>query len=192
MQEKEQHLLEEQFHVVKKKLDPLETYVPTMILAQDQLVRAGRKLAAPQPDYMAVRSMLRSGATSSLRGDIRAVATYAAEAGQGQTATAAVDQCLSSIEELDAMLLNARVEKNLSLQPLQDKLSAAIGALDRLLATVPSAAFDKGNRIAAAYRNDSTPSSSAPEQLSSPLPQEVEKRGLNKTKSEEDFLEKLL
>jgi hypothetical protein len=54
----------------------------------------GGILVREKPEFSDARSLLRSGPAGSLRTDIRAVAQYAAEAGEGKAATDAVEQCL--------------------------------------------------------------------------------------------------
>eukprot|EP00850_Spirogloea_muscicola_P009891 SM000056S18009 [mRNA] locus=s56:633813:641862:+ [translate_table: standard] len=142
-------------YVKRKKLDPLETYVPTVLLAQLQLGDIEKRIGGEAPDFSGSRTLLRSGPTASLRTDIRAVAQYAEEAGGGPAARAAVDQCLSAIEDLDSLLLRGERDgpgASTQLAPLQKCITAASAALDRLLATVPDSILDRGRAVAADYR----------------------------------------
>ncbi|KAH9537346.1 hypothetical protein CY35_16G047700 [Sphagnum magellanicum] len=143
-------------YIKRKKLDPLETYVPTVVLAQRQFEDVGGILVREKPEFSDARSLLRSGPAGSLRTDIRAVAQYAAEAGEGKAATDAVEQCLSALEDLDSLLIRAsRSESSASVDTMKDRVSAAVTALDRLLATVPSPVLEKGKAIATAYMDQS-------------------------------------
>ncbi|EEF46137.1 hypothetical protein RCOM_0707290 [Ricinus communis] len=81
-------------YVKKKKLDPLEAYVPAVILTQFQIKDLEKTLEVDQPQFANCRSLLRSGPAASLRVNIRAVAQYASDAGSGNTAFNDVDQCL--------------------------------------------------------------------------------------------------
>ncbi|KAF9619075.1 hypothetical protein IFM89_005089, partial [Coptis chinensis] len=102
-------------------------------------VCAEKTLEGDQPQYVAYRSILRSGPTTSLRVNIRAVAQYASEYGKGKAATDDVDQCLRNDQQASVELMKANI-------------FTALGALDSLLQTVPSSVLDKGKTIADAYR----------------------------------------
>uniref|UniRef100_A0A2P2KAT7 DUF7880 domain-containing protein n=1 Tax=Rhizophora mucronata TaxID=61149 RepID=A0A2P2KAT7_RHIMU len=135
------HAMAENFldkYVKRKKLDPLEAYVPAVILTQLQI----KDLA-------------------SLRVNIRAVAQYASDAGNGNTAFSNVDQCLRALEELDSLLLHAsRNDPEASIKTMKEKIGVALNALDSLLKTIPSDVLDKGKAVADAYR---TPTEEEPE-----------------------------
>ncbi|XP_057959857.1 uncharacterized protein LOC131152169 [Malania oleifera] len=140
-------------YVKRKKLDPLEFYVPAIILTQLQIEDLEKTLEVDQPQYAACRSLLRSGPAASLRVNIRAVAQYALEGGYGKTAFDYVDQCLRALEELDSLLLRAsRNNPEASIGLMKANIGTALDALDSLLRTVPSDVLDKGKAIADAYR----------------------------------------
>lgn len=140
-------------YVKRKKLDPLEAYVPAVILTQLQIEDLGKTLEVEKPQYTSCRNLLRSGPAASLRLNIRAVAQYASDGGNGQTAFQNVDKCLRALEELDSLLLNAsRNDPRASVESMKAQIGVAVGALDRLLETVPSDVLDKGKAIADAYR----------------------------------------
>ncbi|PWZ55044.1 hypothetical protein Zm00014a_010359 [Zea mays] len=140
-------------YVKRKKLEPLETYVPAVLLTIDQFVDLEKSLEFEKPRYDESRSLLRSGPASSLRVNIRAVAQYASSNGQGKAASDAVDECLRALEDLDSLLLHAsRNDPSASVETMRSKISVALAALDNLLQTVPSAVLDKGKAIADAYR----------------------------------------
>lgn len=143
-------------YIKRKKLEPLETYVPAVLLTQDQFRDLEKSLEFEKPRYDESRSLLRSGPASSLRVNIRAVAQYASTNGQGKAASDAVDECLRALEDLDALLLKAsRKDSSASVEVMRSKIIVALGALDNLLQTVPSAVMDKGKAIADAYRTPS-------------------------------------
>lgn len=140
-------------YIKRKKLDPLDTYIPPVLLSQLQFQDLEAKLLSDKPDYGDSRSFLRSGPASSLRLNIRAVAEYASEAGDGKDASDAVRQCIVSLEDLDSLLLRAsRNDSSATVQKMKDKIEAAVAALDRLLTTVPSPILEKCKAIAASYR----------------------------------------
>ncbi|CAN7095733.1 unnamed protein product, partial [Brassica rapa subsp. narinosa] len=58
-------------YVKRKRLDPLEAYVPPVILAQLQFQDLEKILSVDKPEFEACRSVLRSGPASSLRVNIR-------------------------------------------------------------------------------------------------------------------------
>lgn len=140
-------------YVKRKRLDPLDVYVPPVLLTQFQIKDLEKTLEGDQPQYASCRSVLRSGPAASLRVNIRAVAQYASDSGQGKAATDDVDQCLRALEDLDSLLLRAsRNDQQASVGLMKAKIVVALGALDSLLQTVPSPILDKGKAIADAYR----------------------------------------
>lgn len=152
-------------YIKRKKLDPLDTYIPPVLLSQSQFQDLEAKLLSDKPEYGDSRSYLRSGPASSLRTNIRAVAQYASEAGDGKSAFDAVDQCIGSLEDLDSLLLRAsRNDSSASVQKMRDKIESAVTALDRLLSTVPSQILEKCKAIVAAYK-ESTLMPPGPEQV---------------------------
>ncbi|PIN09225.1 hypothetical protein CDL12_18196 [Handroanthus impetiginosus] len=139
-------------YVKKKKLDPLEAYIPAVILTELQIKELGQNLEVDQPKYADCRSLLRSGPAASLRVNIRAVAQYASDAGNGKFAYDEVDQCLRALEELDSLLLRAsRNGSEASIESMKVKVVTALTALNSLLTTVPAEVLDKGKAMADAY-----------------------------------------
>lgn len=127
--------------------------MPAIILTQLQIKDLVKTLEVDQPQYAACRSLLRYGPAASLRVNIRAVAQYASDSGNGKTAFNDVDQCLRALEELDSLLLQAsRSNPGASVETMKAKIGVALDALDSLLQTVPSDILDKGKAIADAYR----------------------------------------
>ncbi|XP_058108591.1 uncharacterized protein LOC131251707 isoform X2 [Magnolia sinica] len=151
-------------YVKRKKLDPLEAYVPAVLLTQSQFKDLEKTLGDGQPQYALSRSLLRSGPAASLRVNIRAVAQYASDDGRGKAATDAVDRCLGALEGLDSLLLRAsRNDPTATVESMKAKINIALGALDSLLQTVPSTVLDKGKEIADAYRMPISPEEGNPE-----------------------------
>ncbi|XP_061374945.1 uncharacterized protein LOC133317134 [Gastrolobium bilobum] len=141
-------------YVKRKKLDPLEAYVPAVILTEFQIKDLEKTLEGDEPQFSFCRSLLRSGPAASLRVNIRAVAQYASDSGNGKTAFNNVDDCLRSLEELDSLLLHAsRKDPEASVKSMKAKISSALNALDSLLQTVPSDVLRKGKVIADSYRD---------------------------------------
>ncbi|KAE9609307.1 hypothetical protein Lal_00020051 [Lupinus albus] len=140
-------------YVKRKKLDPLEAYVPAVILTQFQIKDLEKTLEGDEPQFSLCRSLLRSGPAASLRVNIRAVAQYASDSGNGKTAFNNVDDCLRSLEELDNLLLRAsRNDPGASVKSMKAKIGSTINALDSLLQTVPPDVLSKGKVIADSYR----------------------------------------
>ncbi|XP_021738916.1 uncharacterized protein LOC110705375 isoform X2 [Chenopodium quinoa] len=156
---------------IRKKLEPLETYVPAVILTQLQIKDIEKSLDAlevDQPQYAFYRSFLRSGPAASFRSNIRAVAEYASDGGRGKTASDDVDRCLRAVDELDSLLLRAsRNEGDASAKLMKEKISTAVNALDSLLQTVPTDVLDKSKAIADSYRNPDN--NEVPEELDQDL-----------------------
>ncbi|CAN8284386.1 unnamed protein product [Cochlearia groenlandica] len=143
-------------YVKRKKLDPLEAYVPPVILAQLQIQDLDKYLSVEKPEFEACRSLLRSGPASSLRVNIRAVAQYASDDGYSKTASSDVDRCLRALEELDSLFLRAsRKDSNATVDSMKSQLGTALIALDSLLQTVPSQVLDKGKAMVEVYRTPS-------------------------------------
>ncbi|KAL9678348.1 hypothetical protein QQ045_016192 [Rhodiola kirilowii] len=140
-------------YMKRKKLDPLEVYVPAVILTELQIKDLEKTLDDGQVAFDACRSLLRSGPAASLRVNIRAVAQYASDSGNGKAASEDVDNCLRALEDLDNLFLRAsRKDPGASMQSMKAKIGLAVVALDSLLKTVPTDVFDKGKAIADAYR----------------------------------------
>lgn len=153
-------------YVKRKKLEPLEAYVPAVILAQLQIKQLGKSLEDDQPKYADCRSLLRSGPAASLRVNIRAVAQYASDDGNGTIAFGEVDQCLRSLEELDSLLLRAsRNQGDVSVQSMKGMATAVVNALDELLKTVPSNVLEQSRAIADAYMESSQEEEAQPPQM---------------------------
>ncbi|KAL1291051.1 hypothetical protein HN51_059594 [Arachis hypogaea] len=141
-------------YVKRKKLDPLEAYVPAVILTQFQIKDLEKTIEGDEPQFGLCRSLLRSGPAASLRVNIRAMAQYAFDSGNGKTAFNKVDECLRSLEELDSLLLHAsRKDPKASVKSMKDKINTALTAIDSLLQTVPSDVLSKGKVIADSYRD---------------------------------------
>ncbi|XP_027080025.1 uncharacterized protein LOC113779049 [Coffea eugenioides] len=141
-------------YLKRKKLDPLESYVPAVILTELQIKDLGKSLDFDQPRFDDCRILLRSGPAASLRINIRAVAQYATDDGDNKSAFDNVDECLRALEELDSLLLHAsRNDPGASIQSMKGKIDTAVDALDSLLKTVPSDVLEKGKAIADAYRD---------------------------------------
>ncbi|CAN1337848.1 hypothetical protein LINPERPRIM_LOCUS37786 [Linum perenne] len=139
-------------YVKRKKLDPLEVYVPAVILTEMQIKDLGKTLDVDEPQFGSYRSILRSGPAGSLRVNIRAVAQYASDAGKGEAAFNDVAQCLTALEELDNLLLQAsRNNPGATIKSMKAKIVNATNALDSLLNTVPPDVLDRGKTIADAY-----------------------------------------
>ncbi|XP_057524469.1 uncharacterized protein LOC130804149 [Amaranthus tricolor] len=162
-------------YVKRKKLEPLETYVPAVILTQlqikdieESLMNAIESQKVDQPQFAVYRSILRSGPAASFRSNIRAVAEYASDGGKGKTAFDDVDQCLRALDELDSLLLRAsRNNPDATPKLMKEKISTAVNALNSLLQTVPSDILETAKAIADAYR---TPESNeAPQELDQDL-----------------------
>ncbi|KAG9157058.1 hypothetical protein Leryth_009095 [Lithospermum erythrorhizon] len=141
-------------YMKRKKLDPLESYIPAVILAQLQIQELGELLEADKPVYAACRSLLRSGPAASLRVNIRAVAQYASD-GDGPV-NKILTYChltFRALEDLDSQLLHAsRNEPDISIESMKSEIGAAVNALDSLLDTVPTDILNKGKVIANAYQ----------------------------------------
>ncbi|KAL0323700.1 UNVERIFIED_CONTAM: hypothetical protein Scaly_2337100 [Sesamum calycinum] len=167
--------------LTRKKLDPLEAYIPAVILTELQIKELGQYLEVDQPKFADCRNLLRSGPASSLRVNIRAVAQYASDAGNGNFAFNEVDQSkirvllfsyflknCRALEELDSLLLRAsRNDSGTSIESMKAKVATALGALNSVLQTVPEEVLNKGKAMANEYINPGN--DLAPQDLDSDL-----------------------
>eukprot|EP00879_Flechtneria_rotunda_P023657 GHRR01025032.1.p1 GENE.GHRR01025032.1~~GHRR01025032.1.p1 ORF type:complete len:219 (+),score=98.76 GHRR01025032.1:374-1030(+) len=157
-------------YVKKKKLDPLDTYVPLVLEAKDRLAEL-QSVMAESPTT--ARQMLRSGPFSGLRDNIRALGQYAADpaanGGSGipeKDATQLVSNFFRALENYDLTLYNvvrtAKQQKKkgddeakadldaaaaLDQQAAAQQLQAAVQQLDKLIATVPRDVLDKSRQV---------------------------------------------
>jgi hypothetical protein len=90
-------------YVKKKQLDPLVSYVPVLLIAEEQLDFV--PLAAQENGVEATRSLLRKGAFVGLRDNIRCVGEYSAAVIGKDEASARVKKVFVSLEALDSALL---------------------------------------------------------------------------------------
>lgn len=122
-------------YIKRKKYEDIESYLPPLVAARGQLIRSGYLLAQ---DPGAARAMLREGAFSGLRDNIRAVGDYAQRQGQGDEGAALVTAFFKALEAYDYSLLQgSRTKEGLDVDGGKQKLDATLEAFDRLLAVVP-------------------------------------------------------
>ncbi|CAK0783810.1 hypothetical protein CVIRNUC_007010 [Coccomyxa viridis] len=133
-------------YVKKKALDPLETYVPAVIQARDQLVDAGKLM---DQDPIEARIRLRSNAFEGLRENIRALGEYATtnNATSESSAKALVNKTFGSIQEFDFQLFSATRAKQPVGKEAADRLQQAVTAMDDLLATVPADSISRAREV---------------------------------------------
>jgi hypothetical protein len=163
-------------YVKRKRLDPLASYVPALLLAREQLEASGAAFRAR--DAAAARSLLRSGAFGGVRESVRAVGEYATEAGQpgGELATAffreleVFDRSMRPAERRQKEQLEAAAAEDArggggggssggSSSSGQDdddpdgKIAeaekATLAALDALVATVPGETVERAKQVVA-------------------------------------------
>jgi hypothetical protein len=149
-------------YVKRKRLDPLASYVPALLLARAQLGDSGAAFAGGDP--ATARSLLRIGALDGGRESVRAVGQYATEAGQpGEVLSAAF---LRELEALDAKLRVAeRAGDGESSAGESGAEGPVVAALDALVATVPSATVERARQVVAgsgSSGNASSPSADDP------------------------------
>ncbi|CAI7888824.1 unnamed protein product [Closterium sp. NIES-53] len=157
-------------YIKKKKLDPLESFVPSVLLTREQLLLVQAVVddqASSPEDLNQARALLRAGPAGTLRGDLRALTRYAAEGAAaglaytpggdgyfpgspeaGAVASAAADRCLEALSGLDTLL---RLNQPDGRARMAKQATAAVSALDEVLATVPEAIMAKSEAIVAKY-----------------------------------------
>ncbi|CAL5222659.1 g5056 [Coccomyxa viridis] len=133
-------------YIKKKSLDPLETYVPAVIQAREQLVDAGKLMVQ---DPIEARIRLRSSAFEGLRDNIRALGEYATtnNAASERAAKDLVNRTFGTIQDFDFQLFSANRNKEPVGKEAETKLEQAISAMDDLLATVPADSMSKAREV---------------------------------------------
>lgn len=137
-------------YVKKKKLDKIDTYLPPLFLARDQLIRVGRVMLQSPAE---ARELLRSGAFSGLRENIRSVGEYVSrEKGDEALGKKLVASFFSELEAVDFALLSATRSQGsgLDVEATRTRLDGSIKALDALVGQVPEDIVEKAKGIAAA------------------------------------------
>lgn len=132
-------------YIKQKQLDPLETYVPVVLQARSQLVDAGQVMLS---DVTGARQLLRTGAFSGLRDNVRALGEYAVKNGRSSTARELVTGFFTALESYDFVLNSSiRTKVDLPVEEAEAKLQAAVVALDNLINSVPEDVIEKSREI---------------------------------------------
>jgi hypothetical protein len=156
-------------YVKRKRLDPLASYVPALLLAREQLVASAAFFA--EGDATSARALLRSGAFRGVRESVRAVGEYATEAGQPGS-----DLVAAFLRELEAFDARMRVAERAQEKKGDDESGgsaentennkgaeeAAVAALDALVATVPSETVERARQVVASAVEGAAPAAAAP------------------------------
>eukprot|EP01026_Neomeris_dumetosa_P060005 TRINITY_DN562_c2_g1_i2.p2 TRINITY_DN562_c2_g1~~TRINITY_DN562_c2_g1_i2.p2 ORF type:complete len:234 (-),score=22.81 TRINITY_DN562_c2_g1_i2:95-796(-) len=136
-------------YIKTKSLDPLSTYVPPVLVVQEQL--QGLKMELNDPgltvDPKDVRDMLRSGSFSGLRSDIRAILQYAYEDGRIEDESVLLNQFLRPFEKMDTKLLQyVRNGQDVD-KDIEDELNRVSTGLEEILATLPTNILEKAQLV---------------------------------------------
>jgi hypothetical protein len=136
-------------YVKKKKLDKIDSYLPPLFLAREQLIRVIRIVQEPAD----ARQQLRSGSFSGLRENVRSVGEYVSrEKKDEQLGKKLVGEFFAQLEAADFALLSAsRSEDDKRRAEIQDargRLDGTIKALDALIAELPKDVVDTARGIA--------------------------------------------
>eukprot|EP00898_Chlorokybus_atmophyticus_P004420 jgi/Chlat1/497/Chrsp103S01096 len=181
-------------YIKKRQKDPIETYVPTVLLARGQLLAVEEALQLETPAYTAARSLLKEGSAATLRTDLRALAEYAAEADISSSAPKTAESCLSSLERLDIQLLTAARSIAPALDDMKANLMDAVAKLDIILATVPTNVLSDAKAAVAQFEAERAKRLASLTRAQEPTAAEkqdasklFERRKFNDKGSEEDF-----
>ena len=136
-------------YVKKKKLDRIDSYLPPLFLAKEQLIRVNRIVESPGD----ARQQLRSGSCSGLRENIRSVGEYVSrEKGDEKLGKRLVGEFFGELEKADyALLSGSRSEdekKREQVEEARARLEGTIKALDALIGELPADVVDKSRSIA--------------------------------------------
>ena len=136
-------------YVKKKKLDRIDSYLPPLFLAKEQLIRVNRIVESPGD----ARQQLRSGSFSGLRENIRSVGEYVSrEKGDEKLGKRLVGEFFGELEKADYALLSASrsedEKKREQVEEARARLEGTIKALDALIGELPADVVDKSRSIA--------------------------------------------
>jgi len=141
-------------YVKKKDLDPIETYVPPVLAARDQLLDSKPQLDSSD-NAESIRGALRSGAFDGLRDNIRVIGLYAQKAGRSDSASL-VKNFFSSLQTYDAALFSSVRYSTWDSDDLRNKLEGVVKAMDDLLDTVPRGALEKSKSVVEKVRSSAS------------------------------------
>eukprot|EP01025_Chloroclados_australasicus_P007571 TRINITY_DN1246_c0_g1_i3.p2 TRINITY_DN1246_c0_g1~~TRINITY_DN1246_c0_g1_i3.p2 ORF type:complete len:237 (-),score=17.35 TRINITY_DN1246_c0_g1_i3:145-855(-) len=144
-------------YVKTKPLDPLSTYVPPVLIAQERLEGLKSEFSDPglTVDPKAVRQMLRSGSFSGLRIDIRAIAQYAEENGRIEDQQELLNGFLKPFESMDSKLLAYSRSGESVGEDVELELNRATAGLNKILSTIPTQILEQAVDVVG-YRNSET------------------------------------
>eukprot|EP00890_Picochlorum_soloecismus_P001367 jgi/Picsp_1/2230/NSC_05694-R1_hypothetical protein CHLNCDRAFT_58696 [Chlorella variabilis] len=131
-------------YVKRKKLDRIDSYVPPLFRARDQLIRIGRVMLQSPTE---AREQLRSGAFSGLRENVRSVGEYVSEQKGSDEGKVLVRNFFQELEGLDFVLLSSSREGELRADEARTKLDSTIKRLDLLLEEIPKDILDKARNV---------------------------------------------
>ncbi|KAF5836006.1 hypothetical protein DUNSADRAFT_6576 [Dunaliella salina] len=158
-------------YIKKKALDPLETYVPVILEAREQLLEAGEVMGT-SPDL--ARQLLRSGPFGAVRENVRVLGEYAVINGQAEKAAPLVNGFFKALEDYDLNLRQTvKQQKDLDKEEAQRLLDRSVKALDDLLATVPEDTITKGRTILEVARKKSMAGLEEGKQFSEDVPDTI-------------------
>ena len=128
-------------YVKKKKLDPLETYVPLVTQARALLEKVDLE------DAKGARQLLRSGPFFGIRTCIRSIGQYAAERDGASSSQAdqLVTDVFNAFDNFDYHMRSPDEGRVVA----REKLNKLILSLDSLLATVPPETMELSQQIIA-------------------------------------------
>jgi len=133
-------------YIRKKKLDPLSSYIPPILLARDQISIIAQALDTPDE----ARRLLREGFMEGFRTNARAVAEY----GQAEGLLRDVFKALGTLNF--TLFSGARDPDNITLdkEAAAAQVNAAVAAIDALLATVPEDTMREGQKVLEVLREN--------------------------------------
>jgi hypothetical protein len=135
-------------YVKKKKLDKIDTYLPPLFLARDQLVRVERVSLQSPAD---ARQQLRSGAFSGLRDTVRSVGEYISrEKNDEALGKRLVAGFFKELEAIDFALLSATRSETLDVAGIRSHVDGCVKAIDALVAQLPEDIVSKAQGVAKA------------------------------------------
>jgi hypothetical protein len=135
-------------YVKKKKLDKIDTYLPPLFLARDQLVRVERVSLQSPAD---ARQQLRSGAFSGLRDTVRSVGEYISrEKNDEALGKRLVAGFFKELEAIDFALLSATRSETLDVPGIRSHVDGCVKAIDALVAQLPEDIVSKAQGVAKA------------------------------------------
>eukprot|EP00899_Mesostigma_viride_P012107 jgi/Mesvir1/20898/Mv07972-RA.1 len=151
-------------YIKKKENDPIETYVPSILLARKQMLTIRGILGDEEVSMTDIRQLLRGGPVSGIRADLKAVKEYAETVSEESSVATgeAVNAALRALEKVDVLLLNGgRGSAQVSRSDVQGYVDTVVASIDKALLAVPPAVMESSQAFLDSMSSSTKSSDSA-------------------------------